>query len=146
MARILFQQSISPRRKGALQPQQLQDAIALTKSTFARAGITPTRAERRQIVALYNKCVTDGRFIGDLAKNPRVVARKLRVQLSESAADQLIRAGEALSPSIERAPGEADGVELVAVAIIVLVLAASPTTAGRPAESVIVDSSGLVKL
>jgi hypothetical protein len=97
-----------------------------------------------QVLNLYNAAVVDGRFIDDLIRDPMDVAKMLDVEISESAAQELVNAGQTVAnhfgPRADFALGS--GKKIVAVAVVVVIAIRAET---KPYD-VVIDSSGIVKV
>ena len=115
-------------------PNKIAAAVKLGSDAAKHAHFSVPKAVADEATAFYNKVVTDGRFIKDFKKDPKGVAAKLNVQLSPAAASAIETVAKFKGVNAD------NGTELVAVAVIVLVLAFSPD------QEVIVDRSGMIKL
>jgi hypothetical protein len=105
---------------------------------FKRAAAAAQKArsaDASHALSVYNKIVADGRNVKAFAKDPGATAEKLGLKLSASEVSQ-IRAVQGLGSG----GAAADTVELVAVAIIVLVLAVVPD------RELVVDTAGVIKV
>lgn len=127
-----------------MQLRELQAAVVHAKQLFQAEGYKAEdykEDDLQQIVQLYNATVTDGRFIDELATDPKSVAARLGVELSDSAAEEFTRARTAVvnhfggvSPFLPK--------RIIAIAIVVVIaIAAKPES-----YDVVIDSSGVVKL
>lgn len=116
-----------------IKSQQELDRIFETVTAAARKKRS---AEARHALEVYNKVVADGRFVKEFATDPGGAAQNLGLKLSPLQIEQIQEAGR-----VSGGGGvAADTVELVAVAIIVLVLA------GVPESEIVIDSTGMIKV
>jgi hypothetical protein len=141
-------------RAALIQPEEFEAAIAHAKP-LADAEIERSRGSSEsseydlkrgesdlyQILDVYNATVIDGRFIDDLATDPKSVAAKLGIQLSDSAAAAMEEARVAVAGrfgySVALRPSK-----IVAIAIVVVIAIRADE---KPYE-IVVDSSGLIKV
>ncbi len=136
-----------------IQPDELEAAIAHAKPLFdaedARESsdsrgydVERAQSDLRQVLDVYNATVIDGRFIDDLVTDPKSVAAKLGVQLSDSAAAALQEAGAAVAKRFAARFALSDGKKIVAVVIAAVIV----IRAEEKPYKIVVDSSGLVKV
>jgi len=100
-------------------------------------------ADAQQVLDLYNKTVTDGRYLGDLMTDPAGVAAKLGVPLSATAEAAIKRVGsiQALHTAAEETRLAPLIVVIVVIAIVIVIVFGPPRD-----QAVVVDSSGIVKI
>ena len=98
------------------------------------ANFKPSAADANHILSVYNEVVKDGRYVKTFSKDPEGVAAKLGLKLTPQQASEVGKAAGFSSGS-----PVSDDVELVAVAVIVIIVVL------KPDGQVIVDSSGMVK-
>ena len=145
-------------RHARIQPDELEAAIAHAKPLFeaedAREAKEPSEAayspeydlergqsDLQQILDIYNATVIDGRYIDDLATNPKSVAAKLGLNLSDTAASALQEAGAAVGRQFADSFALSPGKKIVAIAIVAVIAIRAEEKPYR----IVVDSSGLVK-
>ncbi len=92
-------------------------------------------ADAQHAVQVYNKVIADGRHVKDFARDPAGTAQKLGLNLSAAQASQIQAVAHGAAGG-----AAADTVELVAVAIIVLVLADVPD------RELVIDTAGAIKV
>lgn len=126
-----------------VQPGELQTAITNAKQLLQAKKYDLSEDDRQQIVQLYNATVVDGRFIDELATNPKLVATRLGIELSDSAAAQLTQAGTdvahhfgTISPYLPK--------RIIAIVVVVVLIVAGARV--PEPRDVVIDSSGRVKL
>jgi len=144
-----------------IQPDELEAAIAYAKPLFeaedAREANTPPElsesseadeysserghSDLQQILDVYNATVIDGRFIDDLATEPKLVAAKLGIELSDSAASALKDASAAVAQRFARRFSISSGKKIVAIAIVAVIAIRAEEKPYR----IVVDSSGQIK-
>ncbi|GAB7549948.1 hypothetical protein [Cupriavidus sp. 8B] len=115
-------------------PSKLAAAVKLASDEAHAANFTVAKPVADEALKVYNAVIADGRFINDFKSDPDGVAKKLNLTLSPAAV-QAVKTASGF-----RGAAASDGVELVAVAVIVLVLAHNPN------QRVVVDQSGALKL
>jgi hypothetical protein len=122
---------------------QLEVAYKAVEPEVSALRLNLNDADAQQLLELYNKTVTDGRYLRDLIGDPAGVAAKLNVSLSASAAEAMKRIGtmRALQTALEEG-GKITPYLFVAVVVIAIVV----VIAFGPGGSVVVDSSGIVKI
>lgn len=98
------------------------------------ANFKPSATDANQVLNVYNEVVKDGRYVKDFSKDPGGVAAKLGLKLTPQQVSEVNKAAGFSSGS-----PVSDDVELVAVAVIVIIVAV------KPEQQVVVDSSGMVK-
>ena len=154
-------------KSALIQPEDLEVAIAQAKPLFdaedAREALQPNESGKtsvlnessendeydvkqahsdlQQILDVYNATVIDGRYIDELATNPKSVAAKLGVDLSDSAASALKEAGVTVANHFARRFALSGGKKIVAIVIVVGIAIRAEEKPYR----IVVDSSGLVK-
>lgn len=104
--------------------------------------LASAHSDLQQILDVYNATVIDGRFIDDLATDPKSVAEKLDVGLSESAVAALLQAGATVAGRFAGSFALAINPRIVAIAITVVIA----IRAEEKPYKVVVDSSGLIKV
>ncbi len=115
-----------------------QDELNTVFATVSAAATKQLSADASQALAVYNKVVADGRFVKQFATDPGGAAQKLGLKLSPAQAGR-IQEVAGISAKGGKGGVLADDVELVAVAIIVLVLADVPD------RDIVVDTTGIIK-
>jgi len=146
-------------REALIQPHELQEAIEQVKPLLQSSGRkTPESSDPalqydqqkrdsvlQEILRLYNATVIDGRFIDDLPRDPKSVAARLSIQISDAAEAELKEAGQTLASQFGTrfdfalSGGGKKIVAVVVAAIIVIREEPNPYT-------VVVDSSGVIKV
>lgn len=133
----LFGHNLDQLHKVIASPQNLATRVNAATAAAQKANLAFPQAVGDEALALYNATVTDGRYIQDFKTDPAGVAAKLGLPISQATVDA-IKEVSSLGPV--RTPGGAAEIsDVVAAAIIVLVLAVSPD------QELVVDSSGLLK-
>jgi hypothetical protein len=102
--------------------------------------------DRREVLELYNAMVVDGRYIRDFIIDPRSVARTFDMPISDAAADAIVRAGQEMTIDEEVTTEAFAPVAIVAIAIVVIFIAVQIPVPADEQASLVVDSSGVVKL
>jgi hypothetical protein len=92
-------------------------------------------ADAQHALDVYNKVVADGKHVKEFASNPASAADKLGLKLTPAQVSRIQAA-----TSVAGGGAAADTVELVAVAIIVLVLADVPD------RELVIDTAGVIKV
>jgi len=113
-----------------IKSQSELDAI-FSKATKAADKVRS--GDAKHALEIYNKIVADGRHVKDFAANPATTAEKLGLKLSASEVAQV-------QAVLGKGGAVSDTVDLVAVAIIVLVLARVPD------YEIVVDTAGMIKV
>ncbi|WP_199443473.1 hypothetical protein [Umezawaea beigongshangensis] len=154
MPKILFQQSLQLSERisddWARMRSQLVSAAHLEAAHGVIAAELPldiqlAEDDARQLVALYNQAVIDGRYLNKLTVEPAEVAQALGVEISAAAENGLKRIGEL---NAVRAANEEAAVPFVGVVAVVGIVVLGVVLVVDPAvrSEVVVDSSGIVKL
>jgi hypothetical protein len=133
-------------------PDELEAAIAHARPLFdaetqkgndsSGYDLKSAETDLRQILDVYNAAVIDGRFIDDIATDPKSVAAKLGLKLSDSAAAAMEEARAAVAERFLGSFALSDGKKIVAVAIVVVIVIRAEE---KPYE-IVVDSSGVIKV
>ena len=104
-----------------------------------------TRETGREMLDFYNAVVADGRYIADLATDPKRVARRLKLDVSDLVFETI--------KSTIRLPGDDKAMTVVGAAIVVSIsvvgLAAATAVANSaidPRKRIVIDESGQVKI
>ncbi|MFD8291101.1 hypothetical protein ACFXAO_16000 [Streptomyces lavendulae] len=123
---------------------QLEAAYRVIEPQIENLAPELSDEDRKQVLALYNSTVTDGRYLKDLLADPADVAAKLGLNISKAGETAIKRAGRL--PAIRDLPEEAllplvGVVAIVAVPVIVIVIVVDPVK-----EPAVIDESGIVKL
>jgi hypothetical protein len=135
-------------REAPIQAHELRAAVEHARPLLqSEVSEYESQAPLQQIVRLYNATVIDGRFIDDLHRDPRGVAQRLGVELSDSAAAELREAGTTVAnhfgSRFDFTDAElANGKKIVAVAIVAVIAIRAEA---RP-YSIVIDSSGMIKV
>lgn len=136
----------STMRHMIISPERLEAAYHLVQADPQVKQLKLTDADAKALADLYNKVVTNGDSRQDFIKDPAKIAAKYHVTLSAVALDQLRKAGaiKAVHDTLHPGGGTNESpVEVVAVAIIVLVLA-------RPTDQldhqIVVNSAGAIRI
>lgn len=143
-----------------LQPEDLERALLRAKPLLeapdddlafvtAEGSLRPgeysaqqVSSDLRQVLDLYNATVIDGRYIDELATNPRSVAARLDMPLSDAAAAAIEHARKLVVQRFGTSFEVADGKKIVAVAIVVVIVIRAEA---KPYD-VVIDSSGVIKV
>ncbi|MFF0741871.1 hypothetical protein ACFYVL_15855 [Streptomyces sp. NPDC004111] len=122
----------------------LEAAYRVVQPQVAELGIDLSEEDSEQLRLLYNATVADGRFIGRFMKDPKGVAKKLKMEVSDEAVEAVKRASTigALRPQEEDVGGAGAAIVVVAV-VIVIVFGPKRPSRGTPQ---VLDSSGIAKL
>lgn len=137
-------------RAALIQPDELQAAVVHAKPLFQahdhesyESDLQQGEYDLQQILQLYNATVIDGRFIDDLATDPKSVAAKLGVELSDPAASEIKRARAAVANRFgDNFNYALRPSKIVAIAIVVVIAIRAES---KPYD-VVIDSSGLIKV
>jgi hypothetical protein len=123
----------------------LDHAVTSAQLDAQHRQFTVSAANSKEIVALYNATVKDGRFIRQFGSNPAQVAAKLNLSLSANAAAEITKASQLAGAHVPVRPGGGAGpissVTVVCIAVVVVLCADT-----GPNSRVIVDRSGMVKI
>lgn len=140
-------------RSALIQPEELEAAIAhavpLLKARGAdqkegkankssQYGLPQATSDLQQILSLYNATVTDGQFIDDLVTDPKAVAERLGLDLSDSAAAAM----EQTQSTVVQNFNTFGWPKIVIVAIMVGIALAAETDGSE----LVIDSSGVIKV
>jgi hypothetical protein len=137
-------------RAAPIQPAELQAAVAHAKPLLQGHEYESSQSsddDLQQIRRLYNATVIDGRFLDDLAIDPKSVAAKLGVELSDSAEAEIKGARKAVAGRFGPRFGfegfeVANGKKIVAIAVVVVIA----IRAQKTPYDVVIDSSGVIKV
>lgn len=105
-------------------------------------GSSEAASDLRQVLSLYNATVVDGRYIDALATDPKAVAAKLDLELSDTAALAIEEARKAVVQRFGDTFAVSGGKKIVAIVIVGVIAIRAES---KPYE-VVVDSSGLIKV
>ena len=111
-----------------------QQELDATFNRVTAAAKKQRSADASHALDVYNKVVADGRFVKEFATDPGGAAGKLGLKLSASQIDRIQEATR-----VSAGGTVSDTVEVVAVAIIVLVLADVPD------REIVIDTAGVIK-
>jgi hypothetical protein len=140
-------------RSALIQPEELEAAIVqampLLKtrgadqkggkaSKSSQYGLPQATSDLQQILSLYNATVTDGQFIDDLVTDPKAVADRLGLDLSDSAAAAMEQAQSTVVQNFNTFGLP----KLVIVAVMIGIALAAETGASE----LVIDSSGVIKV
>jgi hypothetical protein len=125
----LKDRSKARRQQTLLQAAPLIQAHYIKLSKMSQRGLEDVSdGVRKDALSLYNKAVTDGRYVQQLKTNPRLVAEKLGMRVGPEAIG-------AIGKVTDRISGENEGpVEAVIAVAVVIVLAPK-----IPAEGIVID-------
>ena len=128
--------------KGILTQSKIQNDLKIAANTAKTSNFKVSKADTAAITKFYNAVVHDGRFIKELSTNPQDVANKLKIKLSSSAIKNL-QSAIAIAAS-GHGGTVSDDVELVAVAVIVVIICLDvPENVAN--THIIMDESGILK-
>lgn len=145
--RIVFEQRFFAREELARRWPALNRYICST--TDLEAAFTKTeelvggrfeipRGTAQEALDFYNKVVHDGRYTEQLLTEPRTVADKLKIPLSDDVIKRLDMLNEIITPG-----GAVMNIAVVAVAVAVTVVIVKGID---PLEEIVIDQGGMVRL
>lgn len=123
---------------------QLEAAYRVIAPEVAALRLRLSEGDAQQLLALYNKTVTDGRYLRDLMTDPAGVAAKLGVPLSAAAGAAIKRVGTI--QALQTATGEATAATAIVAVVVIAVVIVIVFGPKRPRKQLVVDSSGIVKM
>lgn len=144
VAKVTFEQSIGTRhsKAAAARREVLSRALPKIEQYYSNlsknrhlAGDAISREAREGALELYNKAVTDGRYVDVLEKDPAEAAKKLGVQASPEA----LRAIEVIAGEMRSPGGSVEGPVEAVIAVAVVIACA------KPAEGVVIEESARVR-
>ncbi|HEY5369161.1 MAG TPA: hypothetical protein VIJ75_09230 [Hanamia sp.] len=123
-------------------PEKLAAGIKLASVDAAKFGIDLSKDDANSLMTAYNAVVKDGRYIKQFESDPKGAAKKLNLNISDSAAKAVQTAVKFNGVRQLGGGAAADTVDVICVAVIV-VLCAKPTFGD---QQVIIDQSGMLKV
>ncbi len=96
-----------------------------------------------EALALYNKVVADGRHVADFHRDPKALAKKFKLDLSDETVQVLTTVGSKLGASASA------GGAIVVISISVVAVAVTTaivSSAADPRSKIVIDQSGIMKL
>lgn len=131
-------------------PKSVEENLSALKSVGnAKSRVSLDDPINKEILDFYNKTVVNGKYLKDWATEPRGVAEKLRIKVSDAAIER-IRDSDIkrfVDQSIfTGAGGEVMNGGAVAVAVVVVIVVVLWSGPAYLKERLIVDRSGLIKL
>jgi len=146
MGNVVFSQRIGQSARASAKTlipsaSVLDHAVSVAQRNVKATGFKANSANTKEIAELYNAVIKDGRFIAELATDPKKVADKLHKPLSQASIDELKKAAQAGGFHLGRGGEVAGSVTVVCIAIVVVLCA----DVGPEGREVIIDRSGMLK-
>jgi hypothetical protein len=143
MGNVMFAQAIGRTAKSTgkvnISSEALDHALNVAQRDAQASHFKANAASSKEIAALYNSAVKDGRYVGELASNPADVAKKLNVTLSSAAAKEMTAASKLAGVRVGGGGLVEGSVTVVCIAVVVVLCADTGP------EEVVVDRSGMLK-